>query len=373
MTFTSRRKIVTLLTFSLILLSACAQKPVEIGFIAGFTGPNSNMGVAAYNALVIAVDDINEMGGVGGRPVQIRDMDDRGSGLTALSMLSQFHQKGVDYFIGPMTSQIMMSLYPYLQENDILMVSPTVSRDSLSAIDDNLIKSIPDNKQTAESMADFILSMGYKKVAVLYDGENIAYSQREFENFQRFIEVKGGSVTGSFFFDPFELDATEPILLELLGTKPDAMFFISNSFSGAFLCQQLYKHGIDIPVFFPSYAMSSELLHLGGVAVEGAFSQNVWDIEGSNIEYINFKNKYIDRYGIPPTYSSLQTYESLLLLVTGMRKADEIFPENVKDHIIKLGTFYGLQGEFSINQYGDSMKSFYNYQVQDGAFVKIGD
>lgn len=64
--------LVILALFTLLLFSGCGGKePIKIGFIAGMTGPSSELGVTGRQGAMIAVDEVNAAGGVKGRKVEI--------------------------------------------------------------------------------------------------------------------------------------------------------------------------------------------------------------------------------------------------------------------------------------------------------------
>ncbi|MEZ4709531.1 MAG: ABC transporter substrate-binding protein [Caldilineaceae bacterium] len=54
-----------------LLPSAIAQEPIKIGIIAPFTGPLAASGESTWRGMLLAADEINEGGGVLGRPIEI--------------------------------------------------------------------------------------------------------------------------------------------------------------------------------------------------------------------------------------------------------------------------------------------------------------
>ncbi|MDC7241133.1 MAG: ABC transporter substrate-binding protein, partial [Spirochaetales bacterium] len=66
-----------LTVFSLILLIAgCSREPVKVGFISGLSGGNSDLGEAGRNGAMMAVEEINETGGIDGQGVSLLIRDD---------------------------------------------------------------------------------------------------------------------------------------------------------------------------------------------------------------------------------------------------------------------------------------------------------
>jgi ABC-type branched-subunit amino acid transport system substrate-binding protein len=60
-------------------------------------------------------------------------------------------------------------------------------------------------------------------------------------------------------------------------------------------------------------------------------------------------------------------YEAAIILCEVLSKNDD--PETLKEHIIKQGIFHGLEGEITIDQYGDARRKNYLITFRDGQFV----
>jgi branched-chain amino acid transport system substrate-binding protein len=70
---------VALLVFLTILFSSCQrEKPqIKIGFAGGLTGRYSDLGTAGRNGANLAVEEINQTGGIRGRQVLLISKDDK--------------------------------------------------------------------------------------------------------------------------------------------------------------------------------------------------------------------------------------------------------------------------------------------------------
>ena len=66
-----------IILFSLLLASCGRENDIKIGFSAGMSGKKSQLGVSARKSVRLAVDEVNEKGGIKGRKIRLITRDDR--------------------------------------------------------------------------------------------------------------------------------------------------------------------------------------------------------------------------------------------------------------------------------------------------------
>jgi len=69
---------------------AHAQQPIKIAFLSSLSGPFTPWGIQVRDGMKLAIAEINAAGGVGGRPIELVERDDRNNaneGVTALKYL----------------------------------------------------------------------------------------------------------------------------------------------------------------------------------------------------------------------------------------------------------------------------------------------
>jgi len=80
--------------------SAVAGPPVVVGAVISISGPFAPLGEPQRNALKLAQDDVNAHGGIGGRPLEIRIVDDEGKPDTSSQLTTQLIGQGVALILG---------------------------------------------------------------------------------------------------------------------------------------------------------------------------------------------------------------------------------------------------------------------------------
>ncbi len=77
--------VILISTILAIMSPGCTKtkEPIKIGLTTTLTGTSSTSGIHARNAAMLAVEQINESGGINGRLVKLIVRDDKGSGVKA--------------------------------------------------------------------------------------------------------------------------------------------------------------------------------------------------------------------------------------------------------------------------------------------------
>jgi branched-chain amino acid transport system substrate-binding protein len=153
----------------LLLISSCqkVEPPIKIGFLGCLTGRSADLGVAGRDGFLLAIDEMNAVGGINGRKIipVVRDdaLDSEKAKLAAIELLAE----SVSFIVGPMTSQMAMTVVPAVNAAKVPLISPTVSTNQLIGLDDYFFRVYYANSQAAMAMADHVMKSGLKKVVAL--------------------------------------------------------------------------------------------------------------------------------------------------------------------------------------------------------------
>ena len=132
-----------------ILLSACSPSddgtgPIKIGFIGPLTGEASPYGVDTLNGAKLAVDEINEAGGVNGRMIEIIAEDGRCTGTDAASAAQKLvNVDKVVAIVGGQCSGETLAAAPIAESAKVVMISPVSSSPDVTAAGDFIFRDYP--------------------------------------------------------------------------------------------------------------------------------------------------------------------------------------------------------------------------------------
>ena len=190
-----------------MLVVACVGSPepppddaLKVGALLPFTGSLGASGDNVERGLLLAVEAINEAGGIDGRPLQLVARDthsDVERGLDAAREL--LDGEDVRGLIGPEDAELATALLPLIVERGVALVS--ASEASVPTVDDDglWVQTAPTAATTGRALAGRAYADGALDVAVLT--ERSAFGEAFTAAFRSELERLGGSVPAQVSFD----------------------------------------------------------------------------------------------------------------------------------------------------------------------------
>ncbi|MEI6152673.1 MAG: ABC transporter substrate-binding protein [Deltaproteobacteria bacterium] len=353
------------------IIDAADKNALRIGFVGGLTGKSSDLGIQGRNGVTLAVEDINQQGGINGRPVQLITKDDKQDPQTALKVDRELIDEGVVVIIGHMTSAMTEAVLPIINEKKFLMLSPTTSTNKLTGIDDYFLRVINPNTQLTNFKADYASrNMKLRRMATIYDLSNRAYSEDYAANFKSEFERLGGKVIYTDSFKAGPDVSFKDIARKLLKAKPDGLLIVAGAVDTAMVCQHIRMAGSKMPILISGWAQTPDLLRHGGPAVEGIITTQYIDHDSTAKPYADFRERYRARFGdVEPTFAVVMGYEAVMVVKDALSRNPD--PKQLKETILKQKTFNGLQGVFEIDSYGDAKRRAYIVTVSKNRFTVV--
>ena len=356
--------IILVVAISLVYLS----KPIKVGFVAGLSGSSSNLGVEGMYGAMLAVEEINENGGIHNRQLELIIKDDKNDVLEALKVDKELIEEGCKVIIGHMISSVSKDTVPLMNEEKILMLSPTIATDYLSEKDDYFIRMISSNLEQAKLLAEALEKNKAEKVNMIFMKSNKLFSESIMDYLMKSTANNTVKIEGVYQIDK-KTDYIE--MIEDMGrTGPDSLVIIASAEEVAYISQLLSINNINIQVYMPTWSMTNDLLKNGGASIEGNIGVNYFDYNASNKKYEKFKTNYISKYGNEPSFASMFSYEAVLILKEALQKNKKYNADILKNGIIDGTEFEGLQNTLYFDQYGDINRNISTYKIIDGEFIR---
>ena len=346
------------------------QSPLQIGFSAGLSGLRSELGVSGRNGAQLAVEEINRQGGIGGRKLELAVADDKNEPIVAREADRHLAEMGVRVIVGHMVSGVAASTVAYANEQELLLISPTIATEELTGIDDCFIRTIASNTFQGRSLALAALQeTGVRTIAVVYDENNESFARPIIKAFKDKTAQNGRQVLHAV---PFQGQGDfREIIESLRRDRADGVLLIASALDAGLFCQQCRKQDFKLQVFSPMWTMTNDFLQAAGDDAEGAFFVSQVDLANQTPEYRKFQKLYQERFGEAVTFASVMSYDATMIAAFGIKQAGNHAARQIKEAILQQGVFHGLQGPVSLDAYGDTECYYYIYQVREGAFHKV--
>lgn len=351
-----------------ILLSGCMEKePIRIGFIGDLTGISADLGEAGRNGVILAIEQYNQAGGVNGHHIELLARDTASKPETAVKSARELHDAKVVAVIGPMTSNMAEVLLPFHDAAELLLLSPTVSVVRFAGRDDYLFRLNWTTHDDAQLAAKASLQRGIRRLAAAINLDNRTYADSWLNEFTLTFEQGGGKIVSTQLFHSAD-ESIRPIVDDLLASRPDGLAFVAGAADTARLAQQTRKLNRSIPLIATEWAGTEQLIELGGASVEGMTILMSFNADDNSPHYYDFQQRYIRRFGRQPGSSSTLAYDATTVLLDALGRRPSGMP--LKNALIELGPFRGLQGSIQFDRYGDTQRVATMAIVRNGRFTR---
>ena len=175
---------------------------LKIGSMGPITGGAAYYGTEVKQGAQIAIDEINEAGGINGIKVEFNFQDDEADAEKAVNAYNTLKDWGVQMIVGATTSDATISLAAETANDNVFQITPSGSSVDCVTNPNAFQVCFSDPNQgiaSAQYIAENKLAL---KVAVIYDSSS-SYSSGIYENFAKEAKAEGIDIvaTGSFTAD----------------------------------------------------------------------------------------------------------------------------------------------------------------------------
>lgn len=317
---------------------------LKIGFLGPFTGDLSDFGPAFFNAVKLAVKEINEAGGVNGQPIQVVQADDGTNPEQAVQEARRLVEiEGVSAIIGPASSGATIQVAESVTgPNRILEITSSATSPALSTLNDNdyLFRTPISDAAQGKILADLAREQGFTSACVMYT--NDAYGQGLTEAFVEAFQALGGTVTAQV---PHEREqasyASE--LQQCTQGNPDVLVAVSFPESaGVYLREAIEQNLVENFLFVDGTKSGDMFARLGWERFEGMFGTEpgALDTEAGKA----FDERYRAEYGELPALPFLrQTYDAVYAIALAAQKAGSNDPTAIRDALREVTSAPGVK------------------------------
>ena len=335
---------------------------VRIGFLGDLI---SELGVGGRNGAELAVETLNAEHGV---HYELLLEDDRNDPKAAQAAVASFASRNVAFAVGPMTSEMAVAAVPEANRKGVVLISPTATTDELSAKDDFFFRVAADAPAGARQLARLLHARGARSIAVLMDTANRAYSA-SFGHAAtlEFRGLPGGKATEIQYRSGNSL-AFADVMHRVVGEPCDAAILVTSPGDAAIVTQHLRRFSQHVVIALSPWGANVQFLQVGGRATEGTIALQAVDLESPLPRMRDFVTRYRARFGEPPATPAVQSYEAVMLGVQAVRRRGA---KPLRATLSVPGTWSGLDGEFSLDAFGDARRALHLTEVRDGRFAPL--
>jgi len=357
---------------SYALNAFAADKTITIGINLPLTGADAHDAELIKDGAMLALDEANAQGGVGGYKINVLVLDDGTAtagqydpAQAATNARKMVSDSSVVAAIGPQMSGSGKAMAPILSQGNLAIVTPSSTNPDITdpkfagqyrpAGKAIYFRTVTTDAFQGPNMANyFVDTLKAKSVYVLDDSG--AYGVGIADAFQRQAEKRGIKVLGRDQLNPKEADYTT-VLTKIKSLNPDSLYYGGVAQAGVKVVKQSYDIMPKIIRAGGDGCYGAEILKGAGFpAAEGLYATIAAPNLLDNPDAKPWVDRFVKKYGQQPENYSITAYDAALVILDSIKRVAEAGKEvnrgNVRD-AIQTSKAKTLQGVVSFDDNGD--------------------
>ncbi|MET3130960.1 branched-chain amino acid transport system substrate-binding protein [Oxalobacteraceae bacterium GrIS 1.11] len=351
-------------------IAASAVEPIRIGMVNETSGANAEVGIYQANGVALALEEINQAGGVLGRPLKVDIEDNQSTNPGSVLALSKLVGGGnVVAIITSIRSTQTLAIMPKIIRAGIPAMVGGTDYTLTHANNPWIFRARPHDGYSAKVIADFGVNiLKKKKWAIVHSTEAFGIGGKD-----RLIDA-----LKKFDITPLLIQGVNnntqdytPAALAIKKSDIDivATYLASPSDVGNFALL-LRQSGVDRVLIGSPSVTGVAAVRIGAAALYDSYSINDYVAE-SNPQAQAYATKYKAKWGIEPDLYSSWAYDAVHILALAMKNANSTNPEALRKAILAIRGYKGVEGTYNYDQNGDGVHGYNVVKNEHGKIVFI--
>ncbi len=195
---------------SLGMFASCGEtnyaegnEKIKIGLTGPLTGGAAIYGIAVKNAALLAVNEINQAGGLDGILFELDMRDDKHDPTLVENHYASLYESGMQVSLGTVTTKPGLEFKNFSKEDNVFFLTPSATGDAIPEYENGFQMCFADSNQGTAAAKFFNENYKGKKVGIFYKSDD-EYSVGIYNNFVANLDSSFGTPVTA----PFTGDAT---------------------------------------------------------------------------------------------------------------------------------------------------------------------
>jgi branched-chain amino acid transport system substrate-binding protein len=369
--------LVAISAFAFMLSSqASAADTIKVGIVLPLTGPQAKFGEIEKQSFDMALEEINESGGVKGKTLEFIMEDDTGRPEVGRSVVEKLITKDKVVMLGGgYSSSVTFGVAGVAQQNRIPFLVNTGSADKITEQGwDYIFRLNPPVSEYASGVETFLAEVVKPKTAVILH-ENSLFGTKGAKSFNESCEKLGIKVLMTEGYEHGGIDF-KPVLIKVKQQNPDIVYMISYIMDASLLMRQARELKLTPKLFIGGAAGFTlpEFNQNAGKAANYVVSATLWHQVLPLPGAMDYFTKFKARYNKDTEYHGAEAYAAAYVIKDVLSRAKSFSPEDIKQALseTKLMTVFGPVKFISYDKKTNQNKlTTYVVQWQDGKLQLI--
>jgi len=337
---------------------AFADSPLKVGMITTLSGGGASLGTDVRDGFLLAIDKHGES------KIDVIIADDQAKPDIGVQLATKMIESDkVDVLTGLIWSNLAMAIVPSVTAQGKFYLSANAGPSALAGkgCHENYFNVAWQNDNLHEAAGAYSTEAGYKNSFLL--APNYPAGKDALAGYKRFYK---GEIAGEIYSKLDQRDYAAEIA-QIRASGADSVFFFLPGGMGIAFVKQYAQSGIDTPLVGPGFSFDQNILQAVGDAAIGVVNTAQWNKDLDFPANHQFVKEYVEAYGRLPSIQSSQGYDTALLLISALQKAD-VSDKSAFREALRAADFKSTRGDFSFGNNHHPIQTIYAREV-----VKEGD
>jgi branched-chain amino acid transport system substrate-binding protein len=301
---------------------------VKIAMEAPLTGDSAFWGNQMVQGVTLAMEQINEAGGIQSGPYAgctyevVGPFDDQGDPAEATNIAQQMTTNDeILAMVGPVNSSNAFAVLPILNQARIPAISGGASNPDLTKQGwDSFFRAFLHDGGGAVFLAKFVNQQGYEKVVVAFSNND--YGRGIFESFKAKGEELGIELLSEDAWAPGEDRDFSSLITRWQTQGPDAIVICGEYTESALVTKQARLAGMEQPIVIQG-AYGPDFLEIAGEQAEGVIIETLFDPLRPDDVTQTFVSQFREKADEDPAENGSIGYDAFLVLDDAVNRMEE--------------------------------------------------
>jgi len=338
--------IIGIVVVALIIVFSVRRPPkqpevIKIGAILPLTGPAAEWGENQKEGMELAIEEINEGGGINGKRVVMVVEDDKSDPKTAVSAFNKIVMEDRPAVIFTLQSSVSMALAPLANKNKIVLIASAAHPDLVKS-GKYVFRCYPTSAYITEMLVEkAVPRFDIKEIYILYINDDYGVSMKEM--FKTLFTKKGGKIIGEDSFEKTQKDFRS-VITKVLSRRVKALYIPGYGKALGRLLKQLKEMGYKGRILSTQEVSYVDVLSIAKEGAEGVIYVDMpFDPKSKEEKVQKFVKKFIARYGREPILDASIGYDMTKMLAEVIKKYG-YSADKIKEGLLEVQKFQGILG-----------------------------
>lgn len=357
---------------------SCDAKPladetnrIRIGAIFSTTGIASPHNRPMLEMTKLAIEELNNKGGLLGKQIQLVILDNKSSPIGSSIAASRMLKENVSAVIGAHWSSHSLAIASILQSAEIPMITPGSTSPAVTRSKNYIFRACFIDSFQGKAMARFAYEVLGARKAVVVSNIDEDYSTTLASYFSYAFSSQGGSILKELSYRGTATDFS-PLIDSILPMQPDVVYVPGYTRDSGLFIKQSKK--MNLKTTFLGGDAWDEIENVAQEYVDGSFQSAPWHPQVPFPESRKMRELYFQKFGRQiQNMSSPLAYDTVMILAQAIKRANSTDPSAIREALTKTD-YFGATGHIHFDKNGDPINKaaiIIRFQDSNRVFEKV--